>query len=132
MFDPEQPGRDLTDEERADPVVQEALILCAQHRLRPMMAVAYRRRALFGLHEPDLRITIDRRLRYDASALELAEPTDTGKEILDPRLSVLELKFNDRVPLWLVRLVESQGLELMRFSKYCAAVDRQFFDGRHT
>lgn len=135
MFDPASPescGSSLTDEERADPVVREALILCAQQRLRPTMAVSYRRRALFGRHEPDLRITVDSRLRYDAQALDLAEPFEVGKQILDPRLSVLELKFNDRVPLWLVRLVEHQGLELMRFSKYCAAVDRHFFDGRHT
>jgi len=132
MFDPEGPGADLSDEERADPVVREALILCAHHRLRPTMAVAYRRRALFGRHEPDLRITVDTRLRYDSNALDLGHPFEVGKEVLDPRLAVLELKFNDRVPLWLVRLVERQGLELMRFSKYCAAVDRKFFDGRHT
>jgi len=132
VFGPEGLAAEPTEEESTDPVVREALWLCHVHQLRPTMAVAYRRRALFGVYEPDLRITVDTRVHYDATAREADADFERGKYVLDPRLCVLEIKFDDRVPLWLVRLVEHHGFELMRFSKYCAAVDRERFDGRHT
>lgn len=132
IFDPAAPGRPLSDEEQADPVLREALWLCHTHRLRPVVTVAYRRQALFGVYEPDLRITIDTRLVYEAAEPEAGRAPDGGKAALDPRVAVLEVKFDDRVPLWLVRCIEHRGIELVRFSKYCAAVDRELFGGQHT
>ena len=62
-------GRGEIDSELAsqvdDRVGQEALFLCHYHNLEPKLAVAYRRVALFGTYESDLRITFDRRLQYD-------------------------------------------------------------------
>ena len=119
--------------ETDDPVLHEALSLCARQRLAPTIAVAYRRRARFGLWEPDLRITFDTHLVYDTTGLAIgAEVTGDARAILDPRLCVLEIKFDDRVPIWLVRLVEHHGLEIRRFSKYCAAVDQAHFGGRYS
>ena len=68
---------------------------------------------------------------YDAHELDLARPFETGRWILPPQLVVLELKFNHRVPQWLLALVRKHGLEVVRFSKYCAAADLAFFGGRH-
>lgn len=114
-----------------DPVVREALVLCREHRLAPKVAVSYRRSAWFARFESDLRITLDTRLMYDASALDLARPFETGSWILPPELAVLELKYNQRVPLWLVALAKKHSLQLVRFSKYCAAIDLAFHGGRH-
>lgn len=123
---------ELTDEERNDPVVREALVLCRMHNLQPAAWITYRRRALFAIHESDLRITVDRRLRYETQDLDLERPPEEGKCLLDPNRAVLEIKFNDRVPRWLCRLLEEHGIELSRMSKYCTAIDREFFDGRLT
>jgi hypothetical protein len=112
-------------------VVMEALFLCRYHDLAPKMAVAYRREAFFGTFETDLRITFDRRIQYDPHALDLREPFKTGKYMLDPDRVVIEIKFNHRVPLWLTKLVQKNGLELQRLSKYCSAVDRELFQGRY-
>ena len=114
-----------------DAVVQEALFLCRFHRLAPKMAIRYRRRALFARFEPDLRITFDTRLQYEARELDLVRPFETGKYLLEPRLCVLEIKYNHRVPTWLIALVQKHGLEVVRFSKYCAAIDREYFGGQH-
>ena len=111
--------------------MREALVLCREHRLAPKVAVSYRRRAWFARFESDLRITLDTRLMYDASALDLARPFETGSWILPPELAVLELKYNQRVPLWLVALAKKHSLQLVRFSKYCAAIDLAFHGGRH-
>jgi hypothetical protein len=111
-------------------VVMEALFLCRYHGLEPKMAVGYRREAFFGTFESDLRITFDRRLQYDTHALDLRAPFKTGKYLLDVDQVVVELKFNNRVPLWLTKLAQRQGLELQRLSKYCSAVDREHFQGQ--
>lgn len=115
-----------------DPVGKEAVFLCRHYGLEPKMAVGYRRRALFGIAEPDLRITFDTRLRYDAHALDFGVSLDDGELLLADDICVLEIKFDSAVPSWLVRLSERSGLELKRFSKYCTAVDRAFFGGRYT
>jgi len=110
-----------------DPVVGEALELRLRHRLRPRMAISYRRRAFFGRFDPDLRITFDSRVQYDAHRLDIADPFESGRYVLDPRIAILEIKFNDRVPDWLVRLVSGHGLQMTRLSKYCTAVDLAYF-----
>jgi len=114
-----------------DAVLRESLVLCREHRLAPKIGVRYRRQAWFATFEPDLRVTFDTRLQYDAGELDLARPFDTGRWILPPELAVVEIKYNHRVPQWLVALVEKHALEVVRFSKYCAAADLAFHGGRH-
>lgn len=115
-----------------NPVVNEALYLRYRHRLRPRIAISYRRRAFFGRFEPDLRITFDTRVQYHTADTDIAQPFETGTYVVDPRIAILEIKFNDRVPDWLVRLVASHGLEMTRMSKFCTAVDRAYFGNRLT
>lgn len=114
-----------------EPVLQEALVLTRVHRLAPTAAVRYQRQAWFATFEPDLRVTFDSRLQYDVHELDLAQPFRTGAYLLAPDWCVLEIKYNHRVPQWLLALVRRHGLDVVRFSKYCAAVDLARFGGRH-
>jgi hypothetical protein len=120
----------VLEAQAADPVLQEALVLCREHRLAPKAAIRYRRAAWFATFEPDLRVTFDTRLQYDAQELDLAQPFVEGRWLMDPALCVIEIKYNHRVPMWLVALVQKHGLSVVRFSKYCAAVDAADFQGR--
>jgi len=123
-------GVDPTAEyEIEDPVGQEALFLAHTFDLRPTMAVLYRRSAWFGNYDAELRITLDSRVQYDARALDIREPFETGKYVLAPDRCVLEIKYNDRVPIWLTKLVARHELPIVRYSKYCAAIDREHFNG---
>jgi hypothetical protein len=131
LFGPGGPEPGAESEIR-DPVLSEALFLCRYYRLEPKMAVGYRREAFFGSFEQDLRITFDRRLQYDARALDPSQPFVTGKYMLSPDQVVLEIKFNHTVPLWLSKLARRHELELVRLSKYCRAIDQEFFGGRLT
>lgn len=115
------------DEASDDPVASEVLGLRHRLRLGPRMAIQYRRRALFGVREPDLRITFDTRVQYSHRHLEMDRPFACGSYLVDPRLAVLEIKFDDRVPKWLVRTVQRHDLGLQRLSKYCRAVDLEFY-----
>ena len=118
----------LVDPSReADPVSAEIFFLWHHYGLEPRMAITYRREAYFAVFETDLRITIDSRVQYNAVDLDIANPIETGKYLVDPEQVVVELKFNERVPLWLCKAIGKFGLDFVRLSKYCTAVDREFF-----
>lgn len=113
-------------------VATEVALMIDQYRLRPRMAVSYRRRALFGAFDPELRITFDGRIRYHPTDFGLEQPFDGGFDVVDPRVSVLEIKFDHRVPNWLTKTIRRHGLMIVRMSKFCSAVDRHYFGGENT
>jgi SPX domain protein involved in polyphosphate accumulation len=115
-----------------DPVATEAALLIERMRLRPRMAVRYRRRAWFGAFDPELRVTFDGRIKYHPTDFSLSRPFEGGHDVLDPRVSVLEIKYDHRAPLWLTKMIHRHGLQIVRMSKYCSAVDRQYFGGENT
>lgn len=115
-----------------DPVATEVALLIERLRLRPRMGIRYRRRAWFGKFDPELRVTVDGRLRYHASDFSLRQPFEAGSDILDPRVSVLEIKYDHRAPIWLTKAIRREELKMVRMSKYCSAVDRHWFGGQNT
>jgi hypothetical protein len=131
FFDDEREDR-WSPELRANPTAREVLLLKHEYNLMPKMAVSYRRRALFGEFEPDLRVTFDTRLMYSDAHLDVADRFDTGKYVVDPRIAVMEVKFSERVPLWLMNLIRRHGLQITRMSKYCTAVDKEYHGGTMT
>jgi hypothetical protein len=116
----------------SQPVLSEVLCMRHEYNLRPCIAVGYRRKAWFGVFEPELRITFDTRVQYSASELDIGEQFETGKYMLDPRLAIMEVKFNHRLPVWLVRAISRFDLSAIRISKYCSAVDRAYYGHQYT
>jgi hypothetical protein len=43
--------------------------------------------------------------------------------IVPPRLSIVEVKVNERIPYWLTELIARHNLSLMRVSKYCQSIE---------
>jgi hypothetical protein len=121
----------LGEEQLADPVAQEVEGFARQYMLRPVVAITYRRLALVGSETADLRITFDRRVQYSTGELT-TRPLRQGSYLLDPRMAIMEVKYNGRVPRWLSKLVSREGLQLRRLSKYCSAIDRVHFGGQVT
>ena len=117
---------------QADPVATEVALLIERLSLRPRVAISYRRRALFGAFDPELRITFDGRIQYHPADLDLAHPFEVGHYVLDPRVTVLEIKYDHRAPVWLTKAICRYGLQMVRMSKYCSAVDRHWFGGVNT
>jgi hypothetical protein len=113
-------------------VPTEAALLIQRLRLRPRMAISYRRRAMFGAFDPELRISLDGRIQYHPTNHSLAAPFETGRYVLDPRVTVLEIKYDHRAPTWLTKAVCRHGLKMIRMSKYCSAVDQHWFGGQNT
>ena len=91
--------------------------------LAPACLIIYDRTAYF---EPDgdLRLTIDNSPRYRTEGLDLTTSMD-GTLLLPEGYSILEIKVQEAVPLWLSHLLDSGKIYKNSFSKYGEAYKRQ-------
>lgn len=103
--------------------LREFLRLQQLRRAEPRVTVRYDRQAYVGADDDDIRVTFDRCL----AALPEREPSvrvdDVRYERLAQRGIVLELKFTNRCPPWLVAAVRAEELQRTSFSKYCSSRD---------
>jgi len=95
-------------------------------QLRRACLIKYHRRAFQGgRFEPGLRVTFDTNLRFRVNALDLETPAQT-RFFLPPDACVLEVKANERVPIWLTSILARHQCTLSRISKYCLGLRRGF------
>ena len=95
-----------------------------QYRLlEPSCLIIYDRTAYF---EPggDLRLTIDENPRYRTEGLALDLSMD-GRLLLDPGWTILEVKLQQAMPLWLSSILSGGNIYKTSFSKYGEAYRRQ-------
>ena len=91
--------------------------------LAPKVYLSYERDSWLGKEDPGLRITMDKEIRYRRDDLKLSLAPD-GQEILPSDLSLLEVKAENAIPLWLTQLLAQQRIHQVSFSKYGRAYER--------
>ena len=98
--------------------------------LVPACLIIYDRMAYF---EPDgdLRLTIDENPRYRTDALTLTKSMD-GISLLGPGCTILEVKVQEAMPLWLTEILSSGKIYKGSFSKYGEAYRQQLLAARKT
>jgi len=91
--------------------------------LVPACLIIYDRTAY---REPggDLRLTIDENPRYRTDDLTLTKSME-GISLLDPGCTVLEIKVQQAMPLWLTDILSAGNIRKGSFSKYGEAYRRQ-------
>ena len=91
--------------------------------LVPSCLIIYDRTAYF---EPggDLRLTIDENPRYRTDHLTLTESMD-GVSLLDEGWTILEVKVQEAMPLWLAEILSEGQIRKGSFSKYGEAYRQQ-------
>jgi SPX domain protein involved in polyphosphate accumulation len=100
--------------------------VCQQ--VRPVVAITYVRQAWWGRWDPGLRLTFDHHCQaLPPDKLQLAGQ-DRGWPLTCGYPIVMEIKFNERVPLWMVECVNRVGLTQLRFSKYATGVEAMMAD----
>ena len=118
----------------ADPQIQRELhYMLSQREIAPRCFIGYDRIAMYGIEDPDFRLTFDQRLRWRTDALDL-RAGDRGLLVLDDERIVLEIKFQRSAPMWLSRMLSNMGIFPVSFSKYgtcyqkhlCTAADTAF------
>lgn len=112
---------DCAPEDRA--VIEEIYVFLWQYNLRPVSIVRYERQAFVGTeYDIGLRVTFDTRLSFQAHHLHLHEQPSC-LPMLSPNQVVMEIKVNERMPLWLAELIAGHNLRLVRVSKYCRSIE---------
>ena len=92
------------------------------YHLEPEMIVSYRRHAVHGADNDDLRLTFDFDLKCRKDDLRLDHGA-YGEHFIDPNLVVLEVKVEHSVPLWLARLLQGLDCEQRSASKFCTSTE---------
>ena len=85
--------------------------------LSPRVYIAYEREAYLGIEEEDLRITLDRNIRWRQDELFL-QAGSQGELILPEDRVLMEIKVAHAVPLWLAEVLSREGVFPQSFSKY--------------
>ena len=82
----------------------------------PSVFLSYRRVAYTGA-ESGLRITFDDDIRFRTDALHLTAGI-WGQELLQPGMTLMEVKAPGAMPVWLCELLNRNGIYPTSFSKY--------------
>ena len=107
-------------------VQQEILWMLKRYRLEPKVLVMYDRLALFGIEDPSLRITFDSNLRYRTEDLDLTH--GSFGELFEPEdFYIMEIKFPQSTPLWLVRILDELHIYPGSFSKIGTVFSNNIF-----
>jgi hypothetical protein len=105
-------------------VLGEAMYLVKAYRMKPKVMISYHREPFQGVQDFGLRLTIDSKLTCRSHNLDWSSDDDQDVLFIPAEMSVVEIKFNDHVPLWLTRHVSRFECEMRRLSKYVSGVDR--------
>ncbi len=113
-----------------NPQIEKELAYCFKlyDQLRPMLFLSYERVAMYGIDDPNIRITFDSNVLYRDNVLDLSRGA-WGKELLNKGDRIMEIKIAGSMPMWLVRMLDELKIYPTSFSKYGAAYKREFEQG---
>ena len=102
--------------------VDEVTTLVGNLDLRPIVTTGYLREAFVGRDaDMGLRVTIDHQVHGRDRDFHFASGA-TNRFIIPPKLAVVEIKANERVPYWVTDLAARIDMSVIRVSKYCQSV----------
>jgi len=115
--------------------VEKFLFFARTMHVRPFTLVQYKREPYFSTIDDYARVTFDTHIRAHPMETLGFDPDGGGWRALDDAISqstlesmvVLELKFTNMVPLWLINITRSLGLARRAFSKYGNSI-RAFYE----
>jgi hypothetical protein len=85
--------------------------------LEPSMYISYNRTAMYGIDDPELRITFDSNILWREEELRLGYG-EWGNPILEEGQRLMEIKLPGTMPLWLAHLLDEFKIYPVSFSKY--------------
>ncbi|TYQ09124.1 UNVERIFIED_ORG: VTC domain-containing protein [Gordonia westfalica J30] len=111
---------DCDDSQR--PFVEEVTTLIGNLDLRPTVTTGYLREAFVGRDaDLGLRVTIDRKVHGRDGDFYFGSKAQ-NRFTIPPRLAIVELKANERVPYWATDLTARMDMSVIRVSKYCQSI----------
>jgi hypothetical protein len=114
-------GLDARDTEAAE----EMAYMVRSLGLRPAAIVSYRRHAwMGGQYESGMRLTFDMQLQGRITSLNVREIAKV-KYFMPIDSFIMEVKCNERVPLWTTSLLAQHKCQLRSISKYCSVITNE-------
>lgn len=89
----------------------------AYQPLEPSMYISYERVAMYGIEDPDLRVTFDSNILWREEELWLG-CGEWGNPILEEGQRLMEIKIPGTMPVWLAHLLSELEIYPASFSKY--------------
>ncbi len=112
---------DCISEERG--VVNEIYMMLWQKNLIPAIIVRYNRQAFNGSSfDIGLRVTFDTDISFQPYPLHLHD-IHSNIPLLTASQVIMEIKLNERMPIWLTELISANNLQINRISKYCRSIE---------
>lgn len=104
-------------------LLAEVEAMATSYQLRPIATTSYMREAYFGRDaETGIRVTFDHNVcGRDRDFLLGSSEADVPT--VPVGMCVLEIKADERLPLWLTDLTARYGLDIVRMSKYCQTIE---------
>lgn len=117
------PPQDYTTDEQ---VLNQFQLYLKSINAKPVVLVRYLRQAFEGNTETRVRVTFDRELYYNITEASEVRLDGTGwqRNALTVGKVILEVKFTERYPAWLARMVEHFDLRQRSISKYATSVEQ--------
>ena len=93
---------------------------------RPKVVVDYERRPLIR-GEGDVRVTFDRNVRAGMFTCDIFDRDLPVREVLEPDMMVLEVKFTQLLPGIIKELLPLDGQQFSAISKYTLCYEKAFY-----
>ena len=123
------PGRPLPVDSA---VADEFVALASATACRPVLRVKYWREAYESISGDPIRLTFDSGLCHCVT-LDPCTRLDGDAWYPTPLPgTILEIKFTDRYPSWVGRLIESFDLQRISVPKYCLSMERALREGAYS
>jgi hypothetical protein len=88
-----------------------------RYPLSPKAFISYQRQSWKGYEDPGLRITFDKNILFRSNQLDLSDGS-FGSSLLDQDTTLMEVKMNNPMPLWLSKSLNTLQIYPVSFSKY--------------
>ena len=91
--------------------------------LQPTIVISYTREPFVSADNLSTRITFDSNVRYRSNNFSLTT-SPMNKHALSPSHVIMEIKYIDHFPRWLVYLIQKYKCQARTFSKYCVGMEQ--------
>lgn len=106
---------------RDQEILEEFFYKKFHFNMSPVVFVKYKRKPLVGAFNDRFRITFDSEIK-SAGGKEWLEKRDDLLEVA-LGLVVMEVKFDNTLPKWFLKVIHKYELDRRPFSKYCSAME---------
>jgi len=112
---------DLLDKYSDVPLISDYVYSVVRKSLRPVVVIDYLRKPYISDFDMNFRLTFDSELRAFPATNLLSGPMPNGLSCI-PGRTVLEVKFNRRIPPWFHRILQSNNMRRLSISKFCVGI----------